>query len=116
VLLVLRYPALFLLGVFFTLGPAPFEQFHLAAANRSWQFPQPNGQSTPFSPLKRLPVRHDRSKCQLCALLNAAITVQQAALPSLAPMSCLGCQLIDFCQQFRFVFASCQHCRGPPTV
>ena len=115
----LRYPAIFLVGVFFTLGPAPFERLHIAEANRSWHLPAQVADSTSASPLKRLPVRppvHDASTCIICAMLHAPMTAQQAPPVSLALMARVGYLPVESSHQFHFIFASCEHCRGPPAV
>jgi hypothetical protein len=115
----LRYPAIFLLGVFFSFGPGPFERIHLAAVNRSWLLARQamdRGERSK-SPLKRLPVRppqHDPSTCIICAMLHAPLTVQVIPPVSLAPMARLGYLQAESPEKVHFNFTTCENCRGPP--
>jgi hypothetical protein len=116
---VFRYPAIFLIGVFFTLGPAPFERVHLAEANQALQRTRTMMADGSPSPLKRLPVRlpvHDPSACVICAVLHAPMTVQHAASLPLGPTARLGCLPVELTPEFPLVCMAAEQCRGPPSA
>jgi hypothetical protein len=116
---VLRYPAIFLIGVFFTLGPAPFERLHLAEANQSWSRAEAAMIAGSHSPLKRLPVRppvHDPSTCVICAILHAPVAMQQVPPIALGPTARLGSLPIESPNEFHFIYIAAEQCRGPPAV
>lgn len=116
---VLKYPAIFLVGVFFALGPAPFERLHLAEANRSWNQAEAVMARGSNSPLKRLPVPrpiHDPSTCVICAILHAPTAVQQVPAIYLAPMARLGFLEVAVPVEFHLDYVSAAQCRGPPAA
>jgi hypothetical protein len=117
--LVFRYPAIFLIGVFFTLGPAPFERLHLAEANRSWARCKPVTAGGSDSRAKRLPVRpplHDPSTCVICAMLHAPLTAQHVPPIVLGPTARLGYLSVEFPSQYSPICIAAEQCRGPPSV
>jgi hypothetical protein len=116
---VLRYPAIFLVGIFFALGPAPFERLHLAEANRSWAQARLATTSGSDSRSKPLPVRppvHDPSTCVICAMLHAPLTAQQAPLMTLAPLALLGYSPVRSSLQYSPICIAAEQCRGPPSA
>jgi hypothetical protein len=113
---VLRYPAIFLIGIFFSLGPAPFERLHLAEANRSWARIK---LATKDGPAKRLPVRppvHDPSNCVICAVLHAPLTSQHLPHIALAPTARLGYLFVELPSHHPSNWIVADQCRGPPSV
>jgi hypothetical protein len=112
-----RYLAIFLIAVFLTLGPVPFERIHLAEADREWAStapPAPNLNSK--TPLKRMPVKpvHDAANCVICNLLHAPISAGQNISVSLSPTALLGYSQITLPANFSAVAAFAAQCRGPP--
>jgi hypothetical protein len=118
-MLVLRYPALFFVGVFFMLGPAPFEQVHLAEANQAWAHIKPATASGSNSGSKPLPVRppvHDPSTCIICAMLHAPLTAQQAPPMALAPTALVGYSPDRIASNYSPRCIAAEQCRGPPAA
>ncbi len=115
----LRYPAIFLVGVFFTFGPAPFERLHLAEVNSAWNRIEQLMNGGSRSPLKRLPVPrpfHDPSTCVICATLHAPVTIQYMPPIMLMPTARLGSLPVELPNEFQFVYVAAEHCRGPPAA
>jgi len=116
---VLRYSAIFLIGIFFTLGPAPFERLHLADANRSWARIKLATTGGSDSRTKRLPVRppaHDPSTCVICAMLHAPLASQQSPPTPLGPTARLGYLSVDLPSQYLPRCIAAEQCRGPPSA
>jgi hypothetical protein len=114
---VLRYPAIFLIGLFLTLGPAPFERLHLEAANRSLARVKVEGGS--HSGSKPLPVRppvHNSSTCVICAMLHAPLTAQHLPPMGLAPTALLGYSRVACSANYLSVSITAEQCRGPPSA
>jgi hypothetical protein len=115
---VFRYPALALIGIFLATGPAPFQQAHVAAANRAWQrqaaaFPRPDSK-IPLKHLPNQPPAHDSSTCAICIQLHAPMMAFSVALICLQPTARLGNLPLDPCPKLTFIRQAPQNCRGPP--
>ncbi|MGD0464167.1 MAG: hypothetical protein ABSB74_16925 [Tepidisphaeraceae bacterium] len=114
----LRYPVIFLIGIFLTLGPAPFERLHLAEANRSWARVKPVTAGGSH-PAKRLPVRppvHDPSTCAICVMLHAPLTAQHSPPMPLGPTARLGYSPVESPLQYSPICTAAEQCRGPPSA
>jgi hypothetical protein len=116
---VLRYPAIFLVGLFFAMGPAPFERLHVAAANRSLARMKLVTERGSHSGSKPLPVRppiHDPSTCVICAALHAPLTAQYLPPVSLGPIALVGYLRVEASSNYVPVSMTAEQCRGPPSV
>jgi hypothetical protein len=114
---VFRKPALFLIGLFFTLGPTPFERLHLAEANQSWARIKLAMPGRPDAASKRLPVRppvHDPSTCVICAVLHAPLTAQHLPPIILGPAARLGYLSVESPSEYSPLSIAAEQCRGPP--
>ena len=113
-----RYPAIFLLTTFLSLGPNFFERVHLAEVNQALaRIAPPKAASN--TPLKKLPQRtpvHDPASCPVCIALHAPIAWQFASAPSLEPIDRIGSIAVALPSLSDLIHLTAQQCRGPPVV
>lgn len=117
---VFRNLALALIGIFLATGPAPFQQAHIAAANRAWQeqlaaLPKPDSR-IPLKHLPSLPPPHDSSTCAICIQLHAPMMAYSVSLICLQPTARLGNIPVDPPAKLTFIFPTSPNCRGPPSA
>jgi hypothetical protein len=115
---VFRYPAIFLLTTFLSLGPNFFERIHLADVNQALARIAPPKVASK-TPLKKLPQRspaHDPASCPICIALHAPITGQFASAPSVEPIDRIGSIAVNLRSLSNLVHLTAQQCRGPPAA
>jgi hypothetical protein len=116
---VLRYPAIFLVGLFFAMGPAPFERLHLAQANRSLAGIARVIDRSSHSRSKSLPVRppiHDSSTCVICVALHAPLTAHHLPPVNVGPVALVGYLRACVSSKYSPVDITAEQCRGPPSA
>jgi hypothetical protein len=116
---VLRYPAIFLVGLFFALGPAPFERAHLNAANRSVARIKLVARRGAHSGSKPLPVRppiHNPSTCVICAALHSPVIAHYLPPTEVGPTAFVGYLSFGVSWNYAPVSIAAEQCRGPPTA
>jgi hypothetical protein len=116
---VLRYPAIFLVGLFFAMGPAPFERLHLAAANRSLAGIARVIDRGSHSRSKSLPARppiHDSSTCVICTALHAPLTGQHLPPVNVGPVAFVGYLRVEAPSKYSPADITAEQCRGPPSA
>jgi hypothetical protein len=113
-----RYPAIFLLTTFLSLGSNCFERIHLAEVNAALaRIPVPKLASR--VPLKRVPMKppiHDPATCAICMVLHAPVATQTWAMPALGLTTLAGNVVSESFLSISVQPISYQHCRGPPAV
>jgi hypothetical protein len=115
---VFRYPAIFLLTTFLSLGPNCFERIHLAEVNQALERIAPPKVASK-APLKKLPQRspaHDPASCPICIALHAPIAWQFASAPSLEPIDRIGSVAVTLPSPSDLIHITAQQCRGPPVA
>ena len=118
IIAVFRYPAIFLLTAFLSIGSNFFQQIHLAEVNQELARIAPP-KIVAKTPLKRLPEKfpaHDPATCAICVLLHAPIAGQFASAPSLEPIDRVGLIAADLPEALNPVHIAAEQCRGPPAV
>jgi hypothetical protein len=115
---VFRYPAIFLLTTFLSLGPNFFERIHLTEVNQALARIAPPKVASK-SPIKKLPQRspvHDPASCPICVALHAPIAWQFASTPSIKPIDQIGSIAINLPSLSNLIHLTAQQCRGPPAA
>jgi hypothetical protein len=116
---VLRYPAIFLVGLFFAMGPAPFERLHLAQANRnlaSMRLVTVGGLHSRSKPSPVRPPIHDSSTCVICVALHAPLTAHHLPPVNVGPVALVGFLRVEVSSKYSPVDITAEQCRGPPSA
>jgi hypothetical protein len=94
---VFRYPALFLLTLFFLIGTGPFDRAHAAEVQRELDaIPAPRLPAN--SPLRKLPQRyplHNPATCSICIAIHAATTIDTSPALTISMFAMTGRISID---------------------
>jgi hypothetical protein len=113
---VIRTPAIFLLNVFFVLGPGLFERAHLAEVQRELGgIPVPKLART--LPLKRLPEKrpaHDPATCAICIAIYAPAIAAVGHVPVIGLLAPVGWVAADQAFAVIPIRVAVEQCRGPP--
>ncbi len=115
---VLRYPALFLLTIFFLIGTGPFDRAHAAEVQRELDaIPAPRLPAN--SPLRKLPQRfpiHNPATCSICIAIHSAATIDSSAPPTISPLSITGRITLDPPSSPTPTTLITEQSRAPPTL
>ncbi|HEY1922015.1 MAG TPA: hypothetical protein VGG44_04560 [Tepidisphaeraceae bacterium] len=115
----LRYPAIILVGLFFALGPAPFERLHVNEANKSLARMKALMDRDSHSGSKRSPAHpptHDPSTCVICAALHSPLTAHHLPTVNVGPIALLGYLRVDASSRYSPISITAEQCRGPPSA
>jgi hypothetical protein len=115
---VFRYPAIFLIATFLSIGPNYFQRVHQTEVDQALaKIATPRAVGN--APLKRVPVRppvHDPASCPVCIALHAPIDGHLAPAPSLQPIDRIGSVAQYLPAAFTPIHVAAEQCRGPPAV
>jgi hypothetical protein len=115
---VIRYPAIFLITTFLSIGPNCFQRIHQTEVDQALAkiaTPKVAG----HTPLKRLPVQpplHDPAACPVCIALHAPVAGHFSPAPSFELIDRVGSVSQYFPAAFSPIQVGAEQCRGPPAV